>query len=365
MRLFLGRRESGKANKVEAAPTTTKHKPTKPTNPCIQSLWRAHQWAVRALANAKLAPSSRTNRGLAVFTSLCASFLDAGRTSHRKQFFIIQALPCPFHSEGSQPTVLDGGSQPFALAGPISTFGLDWGYQCPTPNRYPCFFPRKPSAFHYHVSTCQPTIGASFQPTALNRPRTQPTNFTLSHKSVLVKFSFSRTQPPHTLSGGSRFSNAACFASERRKRFLQSEQTLCGSFLTAGRFSHSKGLVYFLSQALPRPLHSKASNPSAATDIPIAPTLPTISNRTTSRNMVSNVISPQSDTVPQRKSFSLRYLVSPCRRSDVTQASTQSTSPPSHPTAHSTLANAPHAACHLPSPAPNHPPFVEVGVLRT
>lgn len=77
--------------------------------------------------------------------SLCASFLDAGRTSHRKQFFIIQALPCPFHSEGFQPTALDGGSQPFALAGPISTFGLDWGYQCPTPNRYPCFF--LPKAF--------------------------------------------------------------------------------------------------------------------------------------------------------------------------------------------------------------------------
>ncbi len=113
--------------------------------------------------------------------SLCASFLDAGRTSHRKQFFIIQALPCPFHSEGFQPTALDGGSQPFALAGPISTFGLDWGYQCPTPNRYPCFFPRKPSAFHSHVSTCLPTIGASFQPTALNRPRTPRANFTLAH----------------------------------------------------------------------------------------------------------------------------------------------------------------------------------------
>ena len=36
---------------------------------------------------------------------------------------------------------------------------------------------------------------------------------------------------------------------------------------------------------------------------PAAPTLPTISNRTTSRNMVSNVISPQSDTVPTTQSL--------------------------------------------------------------
>ena len=83
---------------------------------------------------------------------------------------------------------------------------------------------------------------------------------------------------------------------------------------------------------------------------PAAPTLPTISNRTGKRNMVSNVLNPQADAAPQRQPFSFRYLVSPCRRSDVPQAATLK-----HFTdlAHSL---APNAACHLPSPAPNHPP---------
>lgn len=55
---------------------------------------------------------------------------------------------------------------------------------------------------------------------------------------------------------------------------------------------------------------------------PAAPTLPTISNRTGKRNMVSNVLNPQADAAPQRQPFSFRYLVSPCRRSDVPQAAT-------------------------------------------
>ena len=55
---------------------------------------------------------------------------------------------------------------------------------------------------------------------------------------------------------------------------------------------------------------------------PAAPTLPAISNRTGKRNMVSNVLNPQADAAPQRQPFSFRYLVSPCRRSDVPQAAT-------------------------------------------
>ena len=78
----------------------------------------------------------------------------------------------------------------------------------------------KPSAFHSHVSTCQPTIGASFQPTALNRPRTPRANFTLTHKSVLVKFSFSRTQRRALNRAARASSHAVCFTSERRKWFL-------------------------------------------------------------------------------------------------------------------------------------------------
>lgn len=82
----------------------------------------------------------------------------------------------------------------------------------------------------------------------LNTPHrtahTQRANFTLAHKSVLVKFSFSRTAT-HCPRLAARSFSSICRPSERRKRFLQSEQTLCGSFLAAGCFSHSKGLVYF------------------------------------------------------------------------------------------------------------------------
>ena len=192
-----------------------------------------------------------------------------GEPRTASSLFIIQEPPCPFHSEGFQPTALDGGSQPFALAGPISTFGLDWGYQCPTPNRYPCFFPRKPSAFHSHGSTCQPTIGASLQPTALNRPHTQPANFTLSHIQSLSSF-LSLAPNRHARNRAARASSHAVrLSSERRKWFLPCSG--CSALVPRRRAaSHRKGFVYFLSQALPRPLRSKASNPSAATDITTA-----------------------------------------------------------------------------------------------
>lgn len=128
----------------------------------------------------------------------------------------------------------------------------------------------KPSAFHSHVSTCQPTIGASFQPTALNRPRTPRANFTLAHKSVLVKFSFSPTQRRALNRAARASSHAVRFTSERRKWFLPCSG--CSALVPRRRAaSHRKGFVYFLFQALPRPLRSKASNPSASTDFPTAP----------------------------------------------------------------------------------------------
>ena len=187
----------------------------------------------------------------------------------------------------------------------------------------------------------------------LNTPHrtahTQRANFTLAHESVLVKFSFSRTAT-HCPRLAARSFSSICRPSERRNRFLQSEQTLCGSFLAAGCFSHSKGLVYFLSQALPRPLRSKASNPSAATDIPTAPTLPTISNRTTSRNMVSNVRSPQSDTVPSTQS-----LLTTLPRQPLSSFRWPSILPTARADSH--IQRAPRRLPFLPSPAPNHPPF--------
>lgn len=130
-------------------------------------------------------------------------------------------------------------------------------------------FHPKPSALHSHVSTCQPTIGASFQPTALNRPRTPRANFTLARKSVLVKFSFSRTQRRALNRAARASSHAVRFTSDRRKWFLPCSG--CSALVPRRRAaSHRKGFAYFLSQALPRPLRSKASNPSAATDFPTA-----------------------------------------------------------------------------------------------
>lgn len=136
-----------------------------------------------------------------------------------------------------------------------STFGLGTVKQCPAHVPYTLLSYPKPSAFHSHVSTCQPTIGASFQPTAQNRPRTPRANFTLAHKSVLVKFSFSRTQR-RALNRAARASSLAVrFTSERRKWFLPCSG--CSALVPRRRAaSHRKGFVYFLFQALPRPLRS-------------------------------------------------------------------------------------------------------------
>ena len=125
--------------------------------------------------------------------------------SHRKRIFIIQALPCPFHSEGFQPTALDGGSQPFALAGPISTFGLDWGYQCPTPNRYPCFFP--PKAFCIPLTRQHlPAHNRCKFPTHRTEPPSHATRKLHARAQVSPCQVFFLSHPaPRTQSGGSRF----------------------------------------------------------------------------------------------------------------------------------------------------------------
>ena len=213
----------------------------------------------------------------------------------------------------------------------------------------------KPSAFHSHVSTCQPTIGASFQPTALNRPRTPRANFTLSHKSVLVKFSFSRTLR-RALNRAARASSLAVrFTSERRKWFLPCSG--CSALVPRRRAaSHRKEFVYFLSQPLPRPLRSKASNPSAASDFPTAHVAdhiqthcqaqygrqcsqPTVRHRAPTPSLLT--------TLPRQRLSAFR-----CSAHLNPQALRRPRTQPHKPT----HANAPSPARHLPSPAPNHPP---------
>ena len=283
--------------------------------------------------------------------------------SHRKRIFIIQALPCPFHSEGSQPTALDGGSQPFALAGPISTFGLDWGYQCPTPNRYPCFFPRKPSAFHSHVSTCQPTIGASLQPTALNRPRTPRANFTLTHKSVLVKFSFSRTQRRALNRAARASSHAVRFTSERRKWSLPCSVR---SLLVPRRRVHLAPqrvcLFSFPSPAASASLEGfQPKRGDGHSHRPRCRPYPTAQpSAIWSAMFTAHSPTPCPNAKPSHYATVSALVGVPMFRSP----QPTSTSPPSHPTAQASPLDAPHALAILPSPAPNHPPVDEVGALR-
>lgn len=213
----------------------------------------------------------------------------------------------------------------------------------------------KPSAFHSHVSTCQPSIGASLQPTALNRPRTPRANFTLAHKSVLVKFSFSRTQRRALNRAARASSHAVRFTSERRKWFLPCSG--CSALVPRRRAaSHRKGFVYFLSQALPCPLRSKASNPSAASDFPTAHVAdhiqphsqaqygrqcsqPTVRHRAPTPSLLT--------TLPRQRLSAFR-----CSAHLNPQALRRPRTQPHK----STYANAPSPARHLPSPAPNHPP---------
>ena len=202
-----------------------------------------------------------------------------------------------------------------------STFGLGTVKLCPAHVPYTLLSCPKPSAFHSHVSTCQPTIGASFQPTALNRPRTPRANFTLAHKSVLVKFSFSRTQRRALNRAARASSHAVRFTSERRKWFLPCS---VHSLLVPRRRVHLAPQMVCLF-SFPSPAASaslEGFQPKRGVGHSHRTTLPTISNRTAKRNMVGNVHNPQSDTVPLRQAFSLRYRVSACRRSDVPLTST-------------------------------------------
>ena len=176
-----------------------------PTNPCIQSLWRAHQWAVRALANAKLAPPAALTVVLPCSLSLCASFLDAGRTSHRKQFVYYSraAVSVPFRR---LPTHSPGWRFPTLRIGrPNLDLRSRLGLPVPNPKSLSVLLPTQAFCIpltRQHLPThnrCKFTAHRTEPPTHAARKL-----HAIAH-SVLVKFSFSRTQPPRTQSGGSRF----------------------------------------------------------------------------------------------------------------------------------------------------------------
>ena len=88
VRLLFGLRESGKGSAAIALNNFAQ--PTKTVSrqiPVYKAKWQAHQWRFALFPPCRRCVPSRTNIGLAVFTSLCASFLDAGRASHRKRIF--------------------------------------------------------------------------------------------------------------------------------------------------------------------------------------------------------------------------------------------------------------------------------------
>ena len=232
----------------------------------------------------------------------------------------------------------------------ISTFGLDTVKQCPAHVPIPCFSYAKPSSFHWPRQPL-PTHNSVqvTRHTALNRLPTQPTNFTLSHIQSLSSF-FSHAPNSLTRHRSVRcFHNPACFTSERRYKVFAERQTalrLVPRFKTV--FAQQRSVQCFPRAAASASLDG--SQPSTASCFflphPRCRPYPTAQ----ASPIWSAMFSTHKPMLCPTQAISFRYLVSPCRRSDVPQAST-----PKHFTdlAHSL---APNVACHLPSPAPNHPP---------
>lgn len=132
------------------------NQPTKPTNPCIQSLWRAHQWAVRALANAKLAPPAALTAVLPCSShSAVRSSLQGGFAPQAHYYHSSAAVSVPFRR---LPTLARYGEP---LLSPhwfdrASTFGLGTVKQCPAHVPYTLLSFPKPSAFHSHAALASP-----------------------------------------------------------------------------------------------------------------------------------------------------------------------------------------------------------------
>ena len=119
---------------------------------------------------------------------------------------IVQALPCPFHSEGFQPSPGMGSlcSCRIASTAPRPSVSIRSNNALPT-FPIPCFSYAKPSAFHWPRQPLPAHFRCKF-PTHRTKPPTLTTHklHAIAH-SVLVKFLCSRAQPPRTQSVVSRF----------------------------------------------------------------------------------------------------------------------------------------------------------------
>ena len=267
--------------------------------------------------------TSRTDRGLAELALRCGSFLAIGRCKHSKQFVLLSKSrrDCSI-PKASNPQHSIGHFSTLRVGRPYRDLRSRYGVPPPNPHsRCRALSLAKPSTFRSPSALASPRFGASYLTHRTDRPRTLPANFTLSHIQSLSSF-FSRAPSSRAHNRSPRASShAACYTSERRKRFLPcSSHSAARSSLQGGLAPQRVSLSFFPSAA--RPLHSEGFQPKRGDGLSPRTTLPTISNRTAKRNMVSNVRSPQSDTVPQRQAFFFPLPRSPCRRSDVPQAST-------------------------------------------
>ena len=155
VRLFLGRRESGKAKNLQTVRQMPKQLTDKSlyTKPMASPPMGGSRSCQRQTCTA-----SRTVSGLAVLKSLCGSFLAAGWSRTASAFLSFKrcrvrsipkasnpqpwmAVPNPSHWQAqSRPSVSIGATS----AQPQIAIRA---------SSHP-----KPSAFHSHVSTCQPTV---------------------------------------------------------------------------------------------------------------------------------------------------------------------------------------------------------------
>ena len=223
----------------------------------------------------------------------------------------------------------------------------------------------KPSTFRSPSALASPQFGASFLTHRTDRPRTLPANFTLSHIQSLSSF-FSRAPSSRAHNRSPRASShAACYTSERRKRFLPCSSHSAARTSLQGRLAPQRVSLSFFPSAA-RPLHSEGFQPKRGVGLSpphhvadhIQPhslaqygqqcSQPTVRHRATTPSLLLSA------TSQPLSSFR-------CSASLNTQALRRPRTQPHNPT----LSTHPTPLATLPSPAPNHPPVDEVGVLRT
>ena len=242
-----------------------------------------------------------------------------------------------------------------ALVRPHLDLRSRYGQTMPNPRPYTLLSTAKPSAFHWPRQPLPAHISVQVSNrAALNRPHTQPANFTLSHIQSLSSF-LSRAPSRHAHNRSPRaFPHAAATRRNAVHRFLPSSLR-----------SHRKGLVHFFSKRCRVRCNRRLSTQARRRTFPTA-------------HHVADHIQPHNQaqygqqcclpTVRGRaatQAFSFRYLVSPCRRSDVPQPQhTKARRLPRTQPHKPTLSTRPTPLATLPSPAPNHPPVDEVGALR-